>query len=431
MNTKFQAPKGTQDILPNQTEIWQKIELIAHKICKNFNFNEIRIPTFENENLFNHSVGSSTDVVKKEMFKFTDLAGRPLALRPEGTACVARAILEHGLMNEPMPLKFFYLINCFRNERPQAGRFKEFHQFGLELFGSTSTLTEIEIITLINQFFNKLKIKNLNLKINSIGCTQCRKIYKQKLIKFFQDKTKHLCNNCITRLKKNPLRILDCKNTQCCHITQNAPKIVDDMLCTECEKHFEQVCNMLTYLNINFKIDPLIVRGLDYYNRTVFEFQSNELGAQSTICGGGRYDSLIETISTKNSLPAVGCAVGLERLIMLLQAQNNPITQITNLCCLFIGNFDTTTQISMSLTLKLRNLNLNAECNLINRSVKAQIKYASKINAQFACIIGENEINKDSVQIKNMTSKQTYELKLTNFVNEFITILKNTKITLP
>lgn len=417
----FKAPKGTQDILPKESEIWQKIEKLAFKICKNFNFKEIRTPTFENENLFNRSVGDSTDIVEKEMFTFTDRADRPLALRPEGTAAVVRAILERGLVNDTMPLKLFYLISCFRNERPQAGRFKEFHQLGLELFGAKSPFADVEIIALIYQFFNELQIKNLTLEINSLGCKNCRLVYKENLINFYNDKKSEICETCLTRLKKNPIRLLDCKIDRCAQIAKYAPKMLD-YLCNECENHFNSVCEILKSQNLNFIINKNLVRGLDYYTKTVFEFQSNELGAQKTICGGGRYDSLVETISKSKSLPALGCAIGLERLIMLLKKQNCKITQSQNSCCLFIGNFESTIQKSASLALSLRKKNFNAEINLMNRSTKAQMKFANKINAIFSCILGENEIETGKIQLKNMHINQTFTLNLNNFCEEFIKI---------
>lgn len=423
--TNFKAPKGTQDILPNEMILWQKIEKIGRKVCHNFNFGEIKTPTFESEHLFNRSVGDSTDIVEKEMFKFTDLAKRPLALRPEGTASVVRAIIENGLLNDPMPLKLFYFINCFRNERPQAGRFKEFHQFGMELFGSTSPLADVEIITLVKQFFDELNLKNIGLEINSIGCPTCRKIFRQKLIEFYENKKNLICPTCLSRLQKNPIRILDCKTPQCTQISENAPKTTQN-LCTECQNHFEAVCDLVKSEKIEFKINPYIVRGLDYYTRTVFEFQSNELGAQKTVCGGGRYDKLVETMSNV-PLAGLGCAIGIERLIILLKAQNNPIVKNKKSCCLFIGNFNSTAKQSAKITFNLRKLGFNAEMNLLNRSVKSQMKYANKLGAVFSCILGENEILNNKVQLKNMITKQIFEIDLNSFEEQFLKIIANNK----
>lgn len=422
MTISFKAPKGTQDILPNETALWRKIENLAFEVLENFNFKEIRMPTFENENLFNRSVGGSTDVVEKEMFKFTDRAGRPLALRPEGTASVVRAILEHGLVNDVMPLKLFYIINCFRNERPQAGRFKEFHQLGVEMFGAKSPAADVEIMVLINQFFNKLKIKNLVLEINSIGCEKCRPTYRKQLIEFYENKKTEICPTCLNRLQKNPIRLLDCKIKTCSEIAKNAPKI-ENSLCSECKNHFEEVCSLLKIANLNFKVNTQLVRGLDYYTKTVFEFQSNDLGAQKTICGGGRYDSLVSLLSSsEKSLPALGCSIGLERLIMILKLQNeNSILKTTNNCCLFIGNFKQTISESINIAFNLREKGLNAEVNLLEeRSTRAQMKFANKINACFSCILGENEIKLGKIQVKNMLTKQIFEISLNNFTEEFI-----------
>ncbi len=425
MITNFKAPKGTQDILPNEIILWRKIEKIGRKVCSNFNFDEIKTPTFESEHLFNRSIGDSTDIVEKEMFRFTDLAKRPLALRPEGTASVVRAIIEHGLLNEPMPLKLFYFINCFRNERPQAGRFKEFHQFGTELFGSTNPLSDVEIISLINQFFGELNLKNINLEINSIGCARCRKMFRQKFVEFYENKKNLICPTCLNRLQKNPIRILDCKIQQCIQISENAPKTTQN-LCKECQNHFEIMCDLLASEKIEFEINPCIVRGLDYYTKTVFEFQSNELGAQKTICGGGRYDNLVETMSNV-PLSGLGCAVGIERLIMLLKAQNNPITKNKKSCCLFMGNFNSTAKQSMKIALNLRRMGLNVEINLLNRSVKSQMKYANKLGADFSCILGENEILNNNIQLKNMTTKQVFEINLNSFEEQFLNIIAENK----
>ena len=422
MTINFKAPKGTQDILPNESSLWQKIENLAFEILKTFNFKEIRIPTFENENLFCRSVGDSTDVVEKEMFTFTDRAGRPLALRPEGTASVVRAILEHGLVNETMPLKLFYIISCFRNERPQAGRFKEFHQLGIELFGAKSPIADVEVMVLINQFFNKLQLKNLSLKINSIGCKKCRSTYKKQLIEFYEQKKSELCPTCLDRLQKNPIRLLDCKVETCAEFAKKAPKTTDN-LCAECEDHFEKVCSLLKLTNLNFEINNQLVRGLDYYTKTVFEFTSNDLGSQNAICGGGRYDSLVEELSSStSSLPAFGCAIGLERLIMILKAQNqNSILKNEDRCALFIGNFKQTTIKSAKMAFELRERGLNVEVNLLEeRSTRAQMKFANKINADFSCILGENELDSGKIQVKNMLSSQVFELSLSNFTEDFI-----------
>lgn len=423
MKYKFKAPRGTQDILPNKSEVLQKIERKIFEVAKCFGFFELRVPTFEHTELFTRSVGDSTDVVQKEMFTFEDRGGRSLSLRPEGTSGVVRAVVESGLINESLPLKVCYLLSCFRNERPQAGRLKEFHQFGFELFGASSPVADVEIISLINHLFEELGILNLKLELNSIGCSNCRGKYVDKLINYYKKYKSDLCETCLERLEKNPMRIIDCKNTNCKEISKKAPKILD-YLCDECLEHFESVKRFLSEQGVEFEINPYIVRGLDYYNRTVFEFTSSDLGAQSTVCGGGRFDGLVEIIGGK-AVPALGCGIGIERLILIMEAQNNPLTRFEKQCDIYIGNIgESAIGLCSLLALKLRRLGLCVQTNLVGRSVKAQMKYADKIGAKYACIIGDSEIEQGKVLIKNMQHGENFEVLLENFVDKFIEQVK-------
>ena len=304
MKNLFFAPKGTQDILPNETKLWQQVKEIAIKLSELFGFYEIILPSFENKELFTQSIGETTDIVSKEMLSFVDQNNQELALRPEGTTSTVRAIIEHGLLKETLPLKLFYIINCFRNNNPQI----EFYQFGVELFGSKNPEAEFEVISLADLFFKKLNILNLNLEINSMGCLDCRKKFKKKLTKYFEKNLDNICQTCKEQLFKNPLKILDCKVLKCQEIIKNAPKILD-FLCDECANHFKDVCTFLDISNIKYSINHNLIRGLDYYSRTVFEFKTNDnLNAQNTLCGGGRYDGLIKTLGAPNT-PALGFGI--------------------------------------------------------------------------------------------------------------------------
>ena len=419
MKYKFKAPRGTQDVLPNKSEVLQKIEKKIFEIAKFFGFLEIRVPTFEHTELYTRSVGDSTDIVQKEMFTFEDRGGRSLSLRPEGTAGVVRAVVETGLINESLPVKVCYLLSCFRNERPQAGRLKEFHQFGFELFGSSSPVADAEMISLINYLFEELGILNLKLELNSIGCSNCRGKYVDKLINYYQKYKRDLCETCLERLEKNPMRIIDCKNTNCKEISKNAPKILD-YLCSDCLDHFESVKKFLREQGVKFEINPYIVRGLDYYNRTVFEFTSCDLGSQSTVCGGGRYDGLVEIIGGK-AVSALGCGIGIERLMLIMESQNNPLTRFEKRCDIYIGNIGgSSIGLCNLLALKLRKSGFRVQTDLVGRSVKSQMKYADKIGTKYACIIGDLEIEQGKVLIKNMQDGDSFEVLIENFVDKFI-----------
>lgn len=415
----FSVPTGTKDILPSQSNDWQFLEGLLLEVAAIFGFQEIRTPTFEDINLFLRSVGDTTDVVQKEIFEVkAQKSNDVFALKPEGTAGTVRAVLQNGLLNGPLPLKLFYITSCFRHERAQAGRLREFHQFGCEMFGAQSPSADAEIIYMIKHIFDMLGIKDITLSLNSIGCKTCRAEYYKALREYFSKYTNDLCGTCLERLEKNPMRILDCKSDVCKNIAKDAP-IVIDYLCEDCKTHFDGVKTRLEKMEIEYSVNSKIVRGLDYYTKTVFEFQSNSIGAQSTICGGGRYDGLVEELGG-NPTPALGFAIGLERLLMVMSAQN--ISKNSKRSCdIYIGSMGEDASIkALSLCKKLRDEGFYAECDLIGRSVKAQMKYANKIPALHSIIIGETELNTGKAKIKDMTTGEEKEIE---YDNELVNIL--------
>ena len=417
MALEIRSIKGTQDVLPSDTYKWQFVERLFLDTAKLYGFNEIRIPTFEDKSLFIRSVGDTTDVVQKEMYTFTDLGGRELALRPEGTAGINRAVIESGLINEALPVKLCYDISCFRAEKPQAGRFREFHQLGMELFGSRSPAADAEVIAFVSDFFNTLGLTNISLEINSIGCPNCRKNYHAALKEYFEARKADLCDTCLTRLDKNPLRILDCKSPVCKEIAKDAP-IGLDYLCDECREHFEGLKKRLDALGIAYTVNPRIVRGLDYYTKTVFEFVSGDIGAQSTVCGGGRYDGLIKSLGGADQ-PGIGYAMGIERLLMVLEAQGIQIPKPSP-CDLYIASMGENASVfAMKLASDLRNEGFAAESDLIGRSLKAQMKYADKIDAKYSMVIGDDELAAGKAKVKNMATGETHELDLNGDLSKF------------
>lgn len=417
MALEIRSIKGTQDVLPSDTYKWQFVERLFLDTAKLYGFNEIRIPTFEDKSLFIRSVGDTTDVVQKEMYTFTDLGGRELALRPEGTAGINRAVIESGLINEALPVKLCYDISCFRAEKPQAGRFREFHQLGMELFGSHSPAADAEVIAFVSDFFNTLGLTNISLEINSIGCPNCRKNYHAALKEYFEARKADLCDTCLTRLDKNPLRILDCKSPVCKEIAKDAP-IGLDYLCDECREHFEGLKKRLDALEIAYTVNPRIVRGLDYYTKTVFEFVSGDIGAQSTVCGGGRYDGLIKSLGGADQ-PGIGYAMGIERLLMVLEAQGIQIPK-SSPCDLYIASMGENASVfAMKLASDLRNEGFAAESDLIGRSLKAQMKYADKIDAKYSMVIGDDELAAGKAKVKNMATGETHELDLNGDLSKF------------
>lgn len=415
----IKAPRGTQDVVPNESYKWQFIENLVLESATIFGFKEIRTPTFEQLDLFCRSVGDTTDVVQKEMFEVKAQKGKDIfALKPEGTAGVVRSAIEKGLLNDALPLKVCYVTPCFRHERPQAGRLREFHQFGCEMFGTSSPSADVEIISIANHIFNMIGLDSIELNINSIGCPKCRPEYHKALKEYFTKSSDKLCPTCVERLDKNPMRILDCKCPECQEIGKDAPVVID-YLCDECSTHFEGVKTRLDVLGIDYKINTKIVRGLDYYTKTVFEFISTDIGAQGTVCGGGRYDGLVNQLGGKET-PALGFAVGLERLLMLIEAKGIEIPKPKN-CDLYIGSMGEKANIkACELTAKLRQEGFYVECDLMNRSVKAQMKYANKIGARYSFVLGDTELETGKANLKDM---KTSEQKEIDFGEQLVNIL--------
>ena len=410
MALEIKSIKGTADVLPSDSYKWQFVERKFLDTAQKYGFGEIRVPTFEDKRLFIRSVGDTTDVVQKEMYTFTDQGGRELALRPEGTAGVNRAVIENGLINGALPVKLSYAISCFRAEKPQAGRMREFHQLGMELFGASSPSADAEVIAFVDEFFRLLGIRNISLEINSIGCKECRKNYHAALKSYFEARKDRLCDTCLERLDKNPLRILDCKNPDCKEVAKDAP-VVLDYLCDDCKAHFEGLKKRLDALGVPYTVNPRIVRGLDYYVRTVFEFVSSDLGAQSTVCGGGRYDGLIKSLGGPDQ-PGIGYAMGVERLLMVMKAQGIEIPAPAA-CDLYIGSIGEEASVeALRLCGILRKEGFSAECDIVGRSVKAQMKYADKIGARFSMVLGDNELAEKKATVKNMATGENAEVML-------------------
>lgn len=408
----IQKPRGTIDVLPEETPVWRFIEETARAVSARYGYGEIRFPTFEATELFNRGVGDTTDVVQKEMYTFTDREERSLTLRPEGTACVARSVIENSLYAETMPLRLYYLTSCFRYEKPQAGRSREFYQFGAELFGAASAVADAEIISLAAAVIREIGIEDVKLQINSIGCKSCRKDYHAALKEYFSENIGKLCDTCRSRLETNPLRILDCKNDDCIAIGEDAPKTVD-YLCGECTGHFEMLKKALNAAGIDFTINTKIVRGLDYYTRTVFEFISDDIGAQSTICGGGRYDGLIEAVGGP-STPGIGFAMGITRLILALEKKKDKLIK-KNKPALYIASIGSDASVyALNLAEKLRTAGIYAESDIVGRSLKAQMKYADKTGAAFTLIIGDSEISNGKAQLKRMSDSSQIEADITD-----------------
>lgn len=414
------APKGTADVLPAQAYKWQYIENEIRKICNEFCIREIRTPVFEHTELFERGVGETTDVVGKEMYTFNDKGGRSITLRPEGTASAARAYIEHGLFNEPQPIKVFYQIKCYRYEKPQAGRYREFGQFGVEVYGSPEPGEDAEIMALPMLLYKRLGLKNLRLSINSIGCPKCRKEYNKKLKEYLMQYYDDLCDTCKERLEKNPMRIIDCKSPVCSEIVKGAPKLID-CICEECADHFGKVKANLEAMGIEYEVDPYIVRGLDYYTKTVFEIIADNKNSNSVICGGGRYDGLIEELGG-NPMPACGFALGMERLILTLEEQGVEIPSGNNVD-IYIGNIGEESGLAaQKLVMELREAGVSAEKDQLGKSVKAQMKYANKINARYSLVIGDDEIKAGYADIKNMSDGS--QIKCALKAEEIIKIIK-------
>lgn len=417
MALNIKRPNGTEDVLPKDVHKWHTIEKIARETAESFGFSEIRIPTFENTDLFLRSVGETTDVVQKEMYTVMAKETK-FTLRPEGTAGTIRAMLQNGLLNEALPQRVFYILSCFRHERPQAGRLREFHQFGLEMAGSASPAADAEVISLAKTLLDRLEIKNIELYINSIGCPTCRAKYHDALRSYFETRKDELCDTCKERLVKNPMRILDCKSPVCQEIGKDAPVIID-YLCEECSEHFEKLKKYLTNMGIDFKVNPKIVRGLDYYTKTVFEFVTTEIGAQGTICGGGRYDGLIEQLGGQH-IPALGFAMGIERLLIVMDKQNCRYLTPKKCDIYFATMGDAALEKAMELSKELREFGYFSEYDLMGRGLKAQMKYANKNGALYTVVLGDNELAEGKAKLKDMEKGDEIEIALdSKFVGNF------------
>ena len=415
-----QAPKGTQDLLPSESAKWRTVEQVMRSEAAVHGFGEVRTPVFEHTELFLRSVGDTTDVVEKQMYTFNDKGGRSVTLRPEGTASAVRAMLEHGVYNDGLPVKVYYHTSCYRYEKPQAGRLREFHQFGVEMFGAADPAADAEVIGLAKGIFDRLGVRNLTLELNSIGCPTCRARYHQALKDYFAGYQDQLCETCQSRLQRNPMRILDCKSPVCSKIAENAPEILD-YLCDDCREHFEGV-QYLRQAGIAFTINPTIVRGLDYYTRTVFEFVSNDLGAQSTVCGGGRYDGLVEQMGGKPT-PGLGFGLGMERLMLVLQAQGIELPGDPPCEVLIASMGKKASCRAFVLAEQLHRCGVAASCEVCGRSLKAQMKYANKIGAAFTLVLGDEELAAGKAKIKNMKTGEQKSISLgDDFLDNYVTI---------
>ncbi len=415
-----QGPKGTQDLMPKDTFKWQVVEEVLNSEAAIHGFGEVRTPVFEHTELFLRGVGDTTDVVEKQMYTFEDKGGRSVTLRPEGTAGVVRSMLQSGIYNDGYPLKLYYHTSCYRYEKAQAGRMREFHQFGVEMFGAAEPIADAEVIMLAKSVFDRLGVRNLTLELNSIGCPECRAKYHQALKEYFQGHTDELCDTCISRLDRNPMRILDCKSPVCSKIAEGAPKIID-YLCDDCAAHFEAVKNYLDDAGVQYVVNPTIVRGLDYYTRTVFEFVCSDLGAQSTICGGGRYDGLVEQMGGKPT-PGLGFGMGMERLMLALETQGIEFPE-ENKCELYVAAMGAAAlRKAFTMVNQLRKCGIQAECDLCGRGLKAQMKYANKIGAAYTIVLGDDELAAGKADLKNMKTGEKKTIDIGDkFLDDYVT----------
>ena len=414
-NMITQRPKGTQDWYGDNMHKRALIQEEAKKLCKLYNIKQVITPVFEHTVLFQRGVGETTDVVQKEMYTFNDKGNRSITLKPEGTAGAIRAYLENNMYAESGPTKLFYFTPAFRYEQPQSGRLRQHHQFGIEFIGAKSPLAEVELITLLTTFLENLGLKKVKLHINSIGCNNCRKEYNKALVEFLKKNENKLCPTCRERMKKNPLRVIDCKVDTCKEIVKDAPRTIE-YLDEECKSHFEQLKMLLDSLGIDYEVDTGIVRGLDYYTKTVFEIVNEE---GFTLCGGGRYDNLVKEIDGKQDIPAVGFGIGIERIIYFLERENVELAKPEQVE-LYVGILGAEAKVeAYKIVSKLRKAGVIVETDYMDRSVKAQMKYANKIGAKNTLIIGENEIKEKKAIIKNMETHEQVEVELDNVVNYF------------
>lgn len=418
----IKAPRGTKDIVPAEAYKWNYLEGKFRDLCRLYGYEEIRTPIFEHTELFKRGVGDTTDIVQKEMYTFKDRGDRDLTLKPEGTAGVIRAFIENKMYAETQPTKLFYITPCFRYERPQSGRQRQFHQFGVEAIGSDTPSLDAEVISLAMQFLGEAGLKDLTVSINSVGCPVCREEYNQLLKDYLAAKADVLCDLCNDRRDKNPMRVIDCKNETCQANIVDIP-LMADHLCENCKDHFSQLKLYLDEMDINYVVDKKIVRGLDYYKRTAFEIISNDLGAQSTVCGGGRYDGLVEQIGGPNGYSGIGFGLGAERLLLTLEANGVEIGNPNHTDIFVVTIGDKAKLKSFSILKDLRDNHISADKDHLDRSLKAQFKYSNKINAKYTIVIGEDELDKDEATLKNMETGDQKLIKISKLVEELRTVL--------
>ncbi|MEG2193927.1 MAG: histidine--tRNA ligase [Terrisporobacter sp.] len=411
------APRGTKDILPKDIYKWHYVEKKFREICALYGYEEMRTPIFEHTEVFTRSVGDTTDIVQKEMYTFVDKGDRQISLKPEGTAGTIRSFIENKLYADTQPSKLYYITPCFRYERPQAGRQRQFHQFGIEALGSDAPSIDAEVISLAVQFFNELGLKDLSVNINSVGCPVCREAYNKTLQEYLDAKSDVLCETCLERKDKNPMRVIDCKNPTCKENIKDIPYMIDN-LCDDCSEHFAKLQTYLNEMDINYVVDKTIVRGLDYYKKTAFEIISNDIGSQSTVCGGGRYDGLVEQLGGPKGISGIGFGLGAERLLLTLENNNIEIKnpKATDIYIATIG--DAAKTKSFGLIKDLRNNHISADNDHLDKSLKAQFKYSDKINAKFTIVIGDDELSNDSATLKNMETSEQTTVKLSELVDE-------------
>lgn len=412
MAAKYFKPKGTADLMPQDSGVISRLEEKLKNVVRLYGYKEIRVPTFEHTEVFARGVGATTDIVGKEMYTFIDKGERSVTLRPEGTSGVVRAVLENGLLGScPMPLKMYYLQSCFRYEKAQKGRLREFHQIGIECFGTNSPQSDAEIIAVGAHILQEVGVKNVKLEINSIGCKNCRPNYHDALRKYFDSQKQDLCETCLDRLERNPMRILDCKNPKCGEIAAKAPMMLD-YLCDDCKTHFEQVKQALDSSEIAYTINPAIVRGLDYYSNTVFEFIHTGVGTQGTICGGGRYNGLVDEFDGPHT-PAVGFGMGIERLLLALADEGVDMGEDEKPSLYIASLGEQGLKKAAVLANNLRKKGVYVEYDIVGRGLKPQMKYADKLQAKFSMVLGDNEVETNKASLKNMQTGENNETELT------------------
>ncbi len=432
MTVKFRAPRGTKDILPDDIAEWRLVEETFRQWCTRYGYREIRTPTFEDMGLFERTVGETSDIVQKQMFAVMPYGSRhPIGeeerwiLRPEGTAPVARALLEHGLLQQFPIVKVFYIAPIFRYERPQAGRLRQHHQCGVEAIGSSSPLLDVEVIALGFDFLTSVGADGFVINLNSIGCLNenCRPRYRQALIAYLQSHEQRLCEDCQRRLYTNPLRVLDCKEESCQTIVKDAPMSVD-FLCDECREHFDAVRKGLDELGIAYELNGRLVRGLDYYTRTVFEFVHPKLGAQSTVLGGGRYDGLIEELGG-NPTPGVGFGCGIERVLLVREANAQPKPKDAIVDVFIAVAADAAKDAALKLLYELRRAGIRTECDYLDRSLKAQMRYADKLGARFVLILGDEELRENVVTVRDMQKSEQWKEPSDKIASSLMALVTN------